>query len=185
MGEKEKFWVDGHSGDNDKSHWEGNPPPEIGAIDEVADFIPDPEGMEQLEGMERTDKVIEYDETVQAQTDIPTFDPQKRAEQYYEGMKMSREEYKTIKKMDRNKMQDFFNAYVTKRTQQGMGLYAEIMLGQYLEVLTQTLKEKFEFTDEQINDLNKTIEDKGKPIEDSNSGIDENGNAVEVEVVEE
>lgn len=145
------------------------------------DSIPDPEGMENLVGMEKTDKINDYSYEHEA-VSAPTFDPRERAKEYFDGMKMSRDEYKTIKRMDREKMQEFFNAYVAQRTQQGMGLYAEIMLGQYLEVLTTVLKDKFGFTEEQVDELNKAVENHGKT--ETTTGTDENGDSVEVEVVE-
>ena len=138
-------------------------------MEEVKDFVPEPEGIENLVGVERTEEVID---TAEIQQEVPQIDPRERAQRYYEGMKLTRDQYKSVKRMDREDMQNFLNRYVMDRTQKGMALYAEIMLNQYLEVLTGVLKNKFGFTDEQIEELNKAIENRNEPEETNTENND-------------
>ena len=122
--------------------------------EENLNVIPEPEGIEKLEGRERTDEVIDEMGVVQ---EIEQIDGAERAQQYFDSFKLSRNEYKTIKKMDREQMTEFFSNYVENRTRRSVGLYTQIVLGQYLEALTTILKSNFGFTEEQIDELNKLI----------------------------
>ena len=134
---------------------------------------PDPEGMEALEGRERseidmtqdTQAIIKEDNERQKEK-FNNISGRERADNYFKNAtEISRDDYKKVKKMNRNQLGDFLNGYTQKRIMNGMETYSRLILDSYLEIMTNALMESFNFTEEMIEELNVIVSNKMSPDE--------------------